>query len=66
MTEVILIEPNNVKALYLRGKAYHHRNEYLKAYNDFKEGLKYEADNSILRNYINDIEKNHPDKLKVT
>lgn len=35
MTELISAEEANIKALYLRGKAYFHRNEILNAYTDF-------------------------------
>jgi hypothetical protein len=35
MSELIQAEPDNNKALYLRGKAYLHRGEILKAYCDF-------------------------------
>ena len=39
MNELINAEETNAKALYLRGKAYFHRNEILKAYADYKTGL---------------------------
>lgn len=51
MSEVIEVENDNVKALYLRGKAYLHKNEYSKAQADFKLALSIEPENQIIANY---------------
>jgi len=35
MNELLELEPHNVKALFLRGKAYYFKKEFTDAYNDF-------------------------------
>ena len=45
MNELLDVEGHNVKALYLRGKAYNHKEEILLAYQDFYLGLKLEPKN---------------------
>ena len=48
MSELIEAEESNLKALYLRGKAYYQRKEIMNAYTDFQTGLNVEPQNSIL------------------
>jgi tetratricopeptide (TPR) repeat protein len=45
MQELINIEPNNVKVLYLRGKAYLNKKEYENAYEDFCKAASLEPEN---------------------
>eukprot|EP00347_Sterkiella_histriomuscorum_P018989 403343395 len=61
MSELIEAEESNLKALYLRGKAYYQRNEIMNAYTDFQTGLNVEPLNSILTQQVKEIENNYPD-----
>lgn len=55
MSEVIQVEENNVKALYLRGKAYIQRGELLLAYKDFQKASTLEPNNETIVKYFNDL-----------
>lgn len=45
MNELLVIEPENLKALYLRGKALFQKNEFESALLDFQQGLLLEPNN---------------------
>lgn len=56
MNELLQIEPSNFKALYLRGKAYYHLNDILKAYQDYMRALELEPDNSTIASYVSQLQ----------
>lgn len=55
MKELIDIEGDNFKALFLRAKAYQHKNELQMAYLDFKKALKIDPNNKIIIKYCSDL-----------
>lgn len=64
MSELITVEPTNLNALYLRGKAYQQRAEYLKAYTDFKTSIAIDKNNQIVIKSIKEIETLWPEVVK--
>lgn len=61
MNELIEIEPLNLKALYLRGKAFYHLQDIVRAYRDFARALEVDPGNSIIASYISQLHAQHPD-----
>lgn len=55
MNELLDVEKNNVKALYLRGKAYFHKGQMKEAGKDFSRALKIDPSNTIILNYYSQI-----------
>lgn len=45
MDELLTIEKNNVKSLYLRGKAFYHKHDLLRACKDFGRSLQVDPEN---------------------
>jgi tetratricopeptide (TPR) repeat protein len=61
MNELVEIEPLNLKALYLRGKAFYHLQDLVRAYRDFARALEIDPGNSIIASYISQLQAQHPD-----
>ncbi len=57
MNELLIIEPDNLKALYLRGQAFFKKNEFTAARADFETGLLLDPNNQIMTNYVTEIDK---------
>ncbi len=56
MNELLAIEPQNLKALYLRGKALYQQGAILEAYQDFCLALEVDPSNQIIANYVSQLQ----------
>lgn len=66
MDELLEIENTNMRAYYLRGRAFYHRKEIVSAYRDFTKALDLnpiymENDKAIISKYIAEIKKMYPE-----
>lgn len=57
MRELIELESDNHKALFLRAKAYQYKNELEKAYEDYKKALKIEPTSKIIQKCCQEVKK---------
>lgn len=55
------VEPLNFKALYLRGRAYFHLNDFMAAYEDLMQAHDIEPQNSLINRYIEELIEQCPD-----
>jgi tetratricopeptide (TPR) repeat protein len=57
MKELIDLESDNYKALFLRAKAYQYKNELEKAQDDYKRALKIDPTNKIIQKCCLEVKK---------
>ncbi len=61
MDLLIDVEPLNFKALYLRGRAYFHLNDFALAYEDLLQAHDIEPQNELINRYLDDLLEQCPE-----
>jgi Flp pilus assembly protein TadD len=61
MNMLLDVEPLNIKALYLRGRAYYHLNEIESAYQDLIQAYDLEPQNEVVNRYLNELTTQYPE-----
>jgi tetratricopeptide (TPR) repeat protein len=68
MDELLEVESENMRALYLRGRAFYHKKEIPQAFRDFTRALELnpsENDSEIIKKYIAEIIKIYPENSMI-